>query len=109
MAAIAADHDVAVSAVTQHDRPEVLVEAARGLLEGLSLAGVPRLVVAGGAGSLRGPSGERLLDTPSFHAEWKPEAIAQAQALAVYRRALEEGPERYLLGPPVKPVFRTYN
>ena len=87
VAAIAADHDVAVSAVTQHDRPEVLVEAARGLLEGLSLAGVPRLVVAGGAGNLRGPSGERLLDTPSFHEEWKPEAIAQAQALAVYQQA----------------------
>lgn len=30
-------------------------------------------------------------------------------ALAVYRRALDEGVERYLVGPPVKPVFRPYN
>jgi glutamate-1-semialdehyde 2,1-aminomutase len=30
-------------------------------------------------------------------------------ALAVYRRALDEGVDRYLVGPPVKPVFRSYN
>jgi putative NADH-flavin reductase len=87
VASIAADHDVAISAVTQHERPEMLVELARGLLEGLALAGVPRLVVAGGAGSLKVPSGERLLDTPDFHEEWKPEAIAQARALEVYEQA----------------------
>jgi glutamate-1-semialdehyde 2,1-aminomutase len=31
---------------------------------------------------------------------------AVAEALWVYRRALDEGVERYLVGPPVKPVFR---
>lgn len=30
-------------------------------------------------------------------------------ALAVYARALADGVERYLQGPPVQPVFRTYN
>jgi glutamate-1-semialdehyde 2,1-aminomutase len=30
-------------------------------------------------------------------------------ALAIYRLALDEGVERYLVGRPVKPVFRTYN
>lgn len=30
-------------------------------------------------------------------------------ALAVYARALEDGVERYLEGPPVKPVFRQFN
>jgi glutamate-1-semialdehyde 2,1-aminomutase len=34
---------------------------------------------------------------------------AVAGAVQVYRRALEEGVERYLVGPPVKPVFRPYN
>jgi uncharacterized protein len=87
VAALAAGHDVAISAVIEHGRPEVLSDAARALLEGLSLAEVPRLVVAGGAGSLRAPSGERLLDMPTFREEWKPEAIAQAQALAVYEQA----------------------
>jgi glutamate-1-semialdehyde 2,1-aminomutase len=31
---------------------------------------------------------------------------AAAEALLVYRRALDEGVDRYLVGPPVKPVFR---
>ncbi len=34
---------------------------------------------------------------------------AVAGALAVYRRALEEGVERYLVGRPVKPVWRSWN
>lgn len=33
---------------------------------------------------------------------------AAAEAMQVYRRALEDGPERYLLGPLIKPVFRRY-
>jgi glutamate-1-semialdehyde 2,1-aminomutase len=33
---------------------------------------------------------------------------AVGEALHVYRRALEEGVERYLTGRPVKPVFRPY-
>jgi uncharacterized protein len=87
VAAAAQGHDAALSAVTQHDRPQMLVDAARGLLAGLERAGVGRLVVAGGAGSLRVPSGERLVDTPDFHDEWKPEALAQADALAAYEQA----------------------
>jgi uncharacterized protein len=87
VAQVGRGHDAALSAVTQHDRPEVLVEAARGLLDGLARARVPRLVVAGGAGSLKLPSGQRLMDGPDFHQEWKPEAIAQANALGVYEQA----------------------
>lgn len=34
---------------------------------------------------------------------------AVAEALGVYRRALEEGVDRYLVGRPVKPVFRQFN
>ncbi len=32
-----------------------------------------------------------------------------SEALYIYRRALNEGIEKYLVGRPVKPVFRTYN
>jgi uncharacterized protein len=87
VAAVAGGHDAALSAVTQHDRPEMLVDAARGLLAGLSAAGVQRLVVAGGAGSLLVASGQRLMDTDGFHEEWKPEALATAAALDVFRQA----------------------
>jgi glutamate-1-semialdehyde 2,1-aminomutase len=31
------------------------------------------------------------------------------EALLVYKKALEEGVEKYLIGRPVKPVFRVYN
>jgi glutamate-1-semialdehyde 2,1-aminomutase len=34
---------------------------------------------------------------------------AVAGALAVYRRALDEGVEHYLVGPSVKPVYRRFN
>jgi glutamate-1-semialdehyde 2,1-aminomutase len=41
------------------------------------------------------------------HVDRSIEAVAGA--LDVYRRALEEGVERYLVGRPVKPVWRTRN
>jgi glutamate-1-semialdehyde 2,1-aminomutase len=31
------------------------------------------------------------------------------EALYVYRKAIDEGVEKYLVGQPVKPVFRKYN
>ncbi|HUJ83275.1 MAG TPA: hypothetical protein VLW83_15425, partial [Candidatus Acidoferrales bacterium] len=34
---------------------------------------------------------------------------AIGEALVVYRKALEDGAERYLVGRPVKPVFRKFN
>ncbi len=34
---------------------------------------------------------------------------AVGDALAVYRRALDDGVERYLVGPSVKPVYRRFN
>jgi glutamate-1-semialdehyde 2,1-aminomutase len=34
---------------------------------------------------------------------------AIGEALYIYRRALDTGVEKYLVGRPVKPVFRKYN
>jgi putative NADH-flavin reductase len=87
VASVASGHDAALSAVTQHSRPEVLSEVAGSLLDGLSQAGVGRLVVAGGAGSLEVEPGVRLMDTPDFHDDWKPEAQAQADAYDLLRGA----------------------
>jgi uncharacterized protein len=92
VAAVAGGHAAALSAVTQHDAPEMLVDAARGLLEGLARAGVPRLISVGGAGSLEVAPGKRLVDTPDFHDEWKPEALAAADALEVFRQADADTP-----------------
>jgi glutamate-1-semialdehyde 2,1-aminomutase len=53
---------------------------------------------------------------PSFvvsfsHSDWDVERTAEAThaALIVYRKALDEGVEKYLVGRPVRPVNRRYN
>jgi putative NADH-flavin reductase len=85
----AAGQDAVVSAAGPHrgaeDEEESLVGAARGLIGGLRQAGVRRLVVVGGAGSLEAAPGTRLLDTPGFPPAWKPVALAHAAALDIYR------------------------
>jgi len=45
---------------------------AETLLDALKTAGVPRLLVTGGAASLEVAPGVLLFDTPDFPAEWKP-------------------------------------
>lgn len=69
-------HDAVVSSVffTASD-PKLLVEAVRA-------SGVKRYLVVGGAGSLEVAPGRRLLDTPDFPPEYKPEATKGAEFLA---------------------------
>src|ERR1700682_675470 len=62
-----------------------LVAVARTLLSALPKAGVKRLLVVGGAGSLQAPDGVQIVDAPGFPQPYKPEALAQRDALAVYR------------------------
>lgn len=45
------------------------------ILDAVARAGVPRLLVVGGAGSLKVPSGERLYEQPGFPAEYHGEAV----------------------------------
>jgi hypothetical protein len=62
-----------------------LTAAARALIAGAKKAGVKRLVVVGGAGSLEVKPGLQLVDSPEFPGAYKGEALAQRDALAVYR------------------------
>jgi uncharacterized protein len=56
-----------------------------------ALAHDARLSFVGGAGSsLVAEGGPRLVDTPEFHDEWKPEALAHAEVLEALRRAPAE-------------------
>lgn len=48
---------------------------AETLLSALKQAGVPRLLVTGGAASLEVAPGVRVIDTPDFPAEWKDIAL----------------------------------
>jgi hypothetical protein len=87
LAALAKGHDAVVSAFSPGlDAPSKVVDAARAQIAGLKAAGVKRLVVVGGAGSLEVAPGVQLVDAPQFPAAWKPIALAHADALAVYRK-----------------------
>lgn len=90
VSAVAEGQDVVVSAVGGGDGPghlATIAPAARALIEGLRTLGeqAPRLVVVGGAGSLRTPDGGQVWGTPGL-----PEALLQimhahGDALEYYR------------------------
>ncbi len=82
-----AGHDAVVSAVGPAGDQDyrILVDGAHALIAGLGRAGVERLVVVNGAGSLEVAPGLQLLDTPEFSAAWRPFALRHRAALDVYR------------------------
>jgi putative NADH-flavin reductase len=83
--------DVVVSAVSRRgpglDQTAAYDEVGRGLVEGLRALGAeaPRLVIAGGAGSLEVAPGQRLADQPGFPDAYKPEARAHGELLEKLR------------------------
>lgn len=85
------DHDAVVSAYnfTKGATPSTIVEVAEPLLNGLKQAGVKRLIICGGAGSLEVAPGVQLVDTPTFPEEFKPAALAHRDALKVYQKEKE--------------------
>ncbi|MFT3755345.1 MAG: NAD(P)-dependent oxidoreductase [Pseudoxanthomonas sp.] len=56
------------------------------VLQAARSAGIQRLFVVGGAGSLEVAPGVRVVDTPDFPAAWKPEALGGAQFLDSLRK-----------------------
>jgi putative NADH-flavin reductase len=88
VAAAVAGHDVVVSSISPNGQePQVLVDSAHSLLEGVERAGVRRLIVVGGAGSLEVAPGVQLLDSPDFPAAWRPGAVAHRDGLNIYRQS----------------------
>jgi uncharacterized protein len=95
VARLAAGQDAVASATGPRrdhgeDPEDSLLGAARGLAGGLRQAGVLRLVVVGGAGSLEVAPGERLVDRPDFPPAHKPAALAHARALDEVYRHIED-------------------
>ena len=86
-----AGYDVVVNATGPRrdgsESPQMPVDAAHSVIEGLTRAGVRRLIVVGGAGSLEVAPGKQLVDTADFPKAWLPGALATRDALAVYRTA----------------------
>ncbi|MGB6691384.1 MAG: NAD(P)-dependent oxidoreductase [Terracidiphilus sp.] len=86
--ATAKGKDAAISAYSPpHDDAAMLWTATHSLLSGLASAGVRRLIVVGGAGSLEIAPGVQLVDTPNFPAEWKSIALAHRDALSILKQS----------------------
>jgi putative NADH-flavin reductase len=64
-----------------------MIDSTRSLIRTLEQAGVRRLVMVGGAGSLLVSSGKRLMDIPEFPAAWKSIAMAHLEALQVLEQS----------------------
>jgi putative NADH-flavin reductase len=60
--------------------------APHAIIEPVKRAGVKRLLVVGGAGSLLLPSGHRVIDSPDFPEAYKAEASAGGRFLEVLRQ-----------------------
>jgi putative NADH-flavin reductase len=80
--------DAIVSAVgpsADSGSANVTISAATALTEGAQEAGVRRLLVVGGAGSLEIAPGLQEVDAPDFPAHIKSRSLAQREALAIFR------------------------
>ena len=84
VAAAAKGAQAAISAYAPPPGDEIMLSAAtRSLLEGLTVAGVRRLIVVGGAGSLEVAPGVLLVDAPGFPPEYKTIALAHREVLPI--------------------------
>jgi putative NADH-flavin reductase len=96
-AEVAREHDVVVSALgpsrTEPDEGRFL-RTVRNLVDNL---GDARLVVVGGAGTLK-VDGVRLVDQPDFPAAYKPESLASADVLE-HLLGLPDGPDWTYVSP----------
>lgn len=84
-----AGHDAVVNAYnpgwTVPDIHDQFLVGTRAIYAGVKEAGVKRLLVVGGAGSLFVAPGVQLVDTPGFPAEYKAGALAAREALNLIR------------------------
>ena len=71
---------------THPDLHDEFLRGSRAITQGVKAAGVQRLLVVGGAGSLYVAEGVQLVDTPQFPAEWKAGALAAREALNLLRQ-----------------------
>jgi len=81
-------HDAVISAVgVGTGEQSGLLQATAALIQGVKQAGVPRLLVVGGAGSLKVAAGVDLVDARGFPEAYKAPALAHREALELYRKA----------------------
>ncbi|WP_394782149.1 NAD(P)-dependent oxidoreductase [Undibacterium sp.] len=90
LAAAIRGHDVLASAFGPGpDSADLVIQQAEVLVAAARAAGIKRVVVVGGAGSLLVAPGVQLVDAPGFPDMYKPYAIAHRKALAILRAATD--------------------
>jgi len=93
LAPILAGHDAVVHAFNpgwgQANIRELFIQGTRAIYAAVKQAGIKRLLVVGGAGSLYVAPGLQLLDTADFPAEYKAGAEGARQALNLIREESE--------------------
>jgi len=83
---IAKGHDAVLSAIgTSGSSVEVIIDAARSLIAGISSAGIRRLIVVGGAGVLEVEPGIQFVDSPNFYEPYRPLALVHREAYNLYK------------------------
>ena len=78
--------DVVISAFSGHAQNDIrgyYVQGVTSIIAAVKAADVARLVIVGGAGSLRVAADTLLIDTPAFPEEYKPTAQGAQDALAL--------------------------
>ncbi len=73
LASLVAGHDVVISAF--NPGKDVTGTGTRSIIDAAKRAGVGRLLVVGGAGSLEIAPGKRVIDQPGFPTQWKDGAL----------------------------------
>ncbi|SEB56658.1 hypothetical protein SAMN05216178_1250 [Pseudomonas saponiphila] len=91
--AAVAGHDVVISAAHFSTIP------ASAIIDPVKKAGVKRLLVVGGAGSLLLPGGIKVIDSPGFPEEYKAEASAGGVYLDTLRKEQEQELDWTFLSP----------
>jgi len=96
-------HDAVVSAYnpgwSEPQIHDLFLQGSAAIVEGVKRAGLKRLLVVGGAGSLFVAPGVQLVDTPPFPAEYKQGALAAREALNQLK--LETSLDWSFVSPPI--------
>jgi putative NADH-flavin reductase len=74
------DEEVSAIKPSETEPLSALAEAAQSLFEGVKRAGVKRLLVVGGAGTMEVAPGVQALDVFTIPEEWNPEVMAHREA-----------------------------
>ncbi|CAL1517369.1 NAD(P)-dependent oxidoreductase [Chitinophaga sp. MM2321] len=88
VATLVAGNEAVISSFNSYDSA-TYVNVIHAIINGTKKAGIKRLLVVTGAGSLEVAPGVQVLDTPDFPAEWKTGASATRDAFNVIKQEKE--------------------